>query len=176
MSSGHPDPTVGSSPLVRAALCAAAALAPAAAPAAAAASLALSPQRAEAQQAIVAGTVVAEAGQRPLADAQVVVEGTTLGAATDANGRFRIAGVTGSQVRLTVRRIGYRPATVDARVGDTDIRVTMAERAVELNQVVVTGTAGVAEKRAIGNAVSSVKVSDIAATQPVRNVQDLLTG
>jgi TonB-linked SusC/RagA family outer membrane protein len=79
-------------------------------------------------------------------------------------------------VRLTVRRIGYRPSTVTARVGDTDLRVVLAERAVELNQVVVTGTAGVAEKRAIGNAVSTVKVSDVVATQPVRNVQDLLTG
>jgi TonB-linked SusC/RagA family outer membrane protein len=176
MSSGRssPDPCVGPSPLARAVLLAAAAFSPAAAPAAAA--LALVPSRAVAQQGVVSGTVVAEGAQRPLADAQVLVEGTTLGGATDANGRFRIAGVSGTEVRLTVRRIGYRPTTVTARVGDSDLRITLAERAVELNQVVVTGTAGVAEKRAIGNAVSTVKVSDVVATQPVRNVQDLLTG
>ena len=127
-------------------------------------------------QGAVAGTVVAEGSQRPIADAQVSVEGSPLAAATDASGRFRIAGVTGAEVRLTVRRIGYRPATVTARVGATDVRVVLGERALELSQVVVTGTAGAQERRAIGNAVSTVRASDVVATQPVRNVQDLLTG
>jgi hypothetical protein len=90
--------------------------------------------------------VVAEGSQRPLADAQVSVEGTTLGAATDASGRFRIAGVTGTEVRVTARRIGFRPTTVTARAGQTDLRIGLAERALELSQVVVTGTAGVAER------------------------------
>src|SRR5438067_1848065 len=129
-----------------------------------------------AAQGIVAGIVVTQGGQRPLADVQVVVEGTTLGAATDASGRFRITGATGATVRLTARRIGYAPTTVTARVGQTDVTIAMAERVLELNQIVVTGTAGVAEKRAVGNAVSVVKAADIVATQPVRNFQDLLTG
>jgi TonB-linked SusC/RagA family outer membrane protein len=132
--------------------------------------------RAQAAQGVVAGLVVAEGTQRPVADAQVSVEGTTLGGATDANGRFRIAGVAGAEVRITVRRIGYRPNTVTARVGATDVRVTLSERALELSQVVVTGTAGVAERRAVGNAVSTVNASDVVATQPVRSLQDLLTG
>jgi hypothetical protein len=58
--------------------------------------VAVAPARAVAQQGVVAGTVVAEGSQRALPDAQVVVEGTTLGAATDASGRFRITGVTGT--------------------------------------------------------------------------------
>jgi TonB-linked SusC/RagA family outer membrane protein len=129
-----------------------------------------------AAQGVVAGSVVTQGGQRPLGDVQVTVEGTTLGASTDASGHFRIAGVTGATVRLTARRIGYAPTTVTARVGQTDVAIVMNERALELNQVVVTGTAGVAEKRAVGNAVSTVKAADVVATQPVRNVQDLLTG
>ncbi|GLC27950.1 SusC/RagA family TonB-linked outer membrane protein [Roseisolibacter agri] len=131
---------------------------------------------AQATQGIITGVVVAEGTQRPLPDAQVSVEGTTNGAATDANGRFRVAGLTGTEVRLTVRRIGYQPATVTARVGATDVRVTLRERALELSQVVVTGTAGVQERRAIGNAVSTVNVAEVTATQPVRNFSDLLTG
>lgn len=127
-------------------------------------------------QAAVAGVVVAEASGRPLPDAQIQVEGTSNGAATDAAGRFRIGGLTGTQVRLVVRRIGFRPTTITARVGDQAVRVALAERATELSQVVVTGTAGVAEKRAIGNAVSQVNVADVVQTQPVRNVADLLTG
>ncbi|MHB1225572.1 MAG: SusC/RagA family TonB-linked outer membrane protein, partial [Gemmatimonadaceae bacterium] len=49
-------------------------------------------------------------------------------------------------------------------------------RAVELDQLVVTGTAGGTESRAIGNAVSQIKASDIVATQPVQNLQQLLNG
>jgi TonB-linked SusC/RagA family outer membrane protein len=152
------------------------AVATAAAPALLAAVALPSPAAAQATQGVVAGVVVAEGSQRPLADAQVAIEGTTLGAATDATGRFRVANVAGPTVRLTVRRIGYQPATVTARVGATDVRVTMRERALELSQVVVTGTAGVAERRAVGNAVTTVRAADVTATQPVRSVQDLLTG
>ncbi len=169
-TAGHP---FGSLPRALAALLAAAA------PPAGAVALPLAvPATVAAQpaQGPIAGVVVAEGTQRPLADAQVSVEGTTIGAATDATGRFRLVNVTGPTVRLTVRRIGYQPATVTARVGATDVRVALRERALELSQVVVTGTAGVQERRAIGNAVSTVKVTEVAATQPVRNVSDLLTG
>jgi TonB-linked SusC/RagA family outer membrane protein len=124
----------------------------------------------------VSGTVVAAGAGTPLADAQVTVEGTTGGTSTDANGRFRLGGLVGETVRLAVRRIGYRPTTEVVRVGTTTVRIALAERAVDLGQVVVTGTAGLAEKKAIGNAVSTVKASDIVATQPIRSFQELLTG
>ncbi len=124
----------------------------------------------------VAGTVVAERGAAPIPQVQVAVDGTGLGTSTDASGRFRIGGLTGAEVRLIARRVGYRPATVTARVGATNVTIVLTERTIELEQVVVTGTAGVSAKRAIGNAVSTVRAADIVATEPVRNVQDLLTG
>lgn len=125
---------------------------------------------------VIGGTVLTEGTLQPLAGVQVTVSGTELGALTDASGSFHITGASGGQVELQARRIGYRPATVTARVGQTDVRITMAARAVELNQVVVTGTPGGTESRAIGNAVSQIKASDIVATQPVQNLQQLLNG
>ena len=133
-------------------------------------------QQAPAGQGVISGVVLAEGAQRPVADAQVSIEGTTLAAATDAAGRFRIANAPAGDVRITVRRIGFRPATVTARAGQADLRIVLGERALELSQVVVTGTAGVQERRAIGNAVSTVRAAEVTATQPVRNVADLLTG
>jgi hypothetical protein len=41
-----------------------------------------------------------------------------------------------------------------------NVRIVLTERALELTVVVVTGTAGVAEKRAIGNAVSTVNAAE----------------
>ena len=127
-----------------------------------------------AQEGVVAGTVVAERTGAPIPDVQVLAEGTQRGAASDAAGRFRIAGLSGDSVRLVVRRIGYRPLTVGARVGDLNVRIALVERAVELNTVVVTGTAGATTRREIGNAVSQIKASEVVATAPVSNVQELL--
>ncbi len=136
-------------------------------------------QRPAAGTGVVTGVVLAEGSQRALPDAQVSVEGTTLGTTTDASGRFRIAGVnaaTGTDVRLVVRRIGYEARTMTARVGGAPAQVAMIERVLELNQVVVTGAVGETQRRAVGNAVSNIDAAQVVATQPVRNFQDLLTG
>ena len=126
---------------------------------------------------VVAGTVVAERSERPLTGVQIAVDGQPgKGAVTDASGRFRIAGVTGTQVTVTARMLGFRPATQTVTVGTTTVRFALAERALELNQVVVTGTAGGQQKRAIGNSIASVNAADVVATAPVPTVQDLLNG
>jgi TonB-dependent SusC/RagA subfamily outer membrane receptor len=125
----------------------------------------------------IAGTVVNEKNGSPIGDAQIMVEGRNIGTTTDNAGRFRLAGLTGSgQVQITVRRIGFQPRTVGATIGDASVRIAMSERAMELTSVVVTGTAGVAEKRAIGNAVSTVNAAEVVATQPVNSFQELLNG
>ncbi len=126
---------------------------------------------------VIAGTVVNERGT-PVSDAQLGVEGqSAVGTSTDASGRFRLVGLTGGgTVQLTVRRIGYQPRTLPATIGATDVRIVLVERALELSGVITTGTAGVAEKRAIGNAVTTVNASEIIATQPINSFQDLLTG
>lgn len=129
-----------------------------------------------AQQGTLAGIVVTEQSLQPLPNVQVSVEGTTLGAVTDAGGRFRIVGITGTEVTLVARRIGYQPATRRVTVGAEDIRLSMAARAIELDQVIVTGTAGATEKRTIGNAVSQIDAAEVTATQPIPNVQSLLQG
>ena len=129
-----------------------------------------------AQQGTVGGVVVSAASGAPVPGTQVFVAGTATGTTTDANGRFRIGGLSGDSVTLSIRRIGFQAATRRARVGDVELRIGIVERALELSQVVVTGTAGNAEKKAIGNVVTTVNAADIVATQPVRSFQELLTG
>ncbi|HET6703180.1 MAG TPA: carboxypeptidase-like regulatory domain-containing protein, partial [Gemmatimonadaceae bacterium] len=100
----------------------------------------LAPVIAVAQQGTVAGVVVKAGVLTPVEGASVRVQGTTFGASTDAAGRFRITGLSGDQVTLEVRRLSFQPATQLARVGDVAIRIVLTEAAVELDQVVVTGT------------------------------------
>jgi TonB-linked SusC/RagA family outer membrane protein len=129
-----------------------------------------------AAQRVVSGTVVTQAGQRPLADAQVGIEGTTLGASTDASGHFRIANVPGDTARLTVRHIGYQPTAMTVRVGAANVVIQMAERALELNQVVVTGTPGATQRRALGNAVTNIDAASVTEVAPIQSMQQLLNG
>ena len=129
-----------------------------------------------AQSGTIAGVVVAEGALSPISEAQVRVANTTTGTTTDAAGRFRLTGLTGTDVSIEIRRLGYRPTTVTARVGTMDLRIQLPEKRVELDAVVVTGTAGATERRAVGNAVSTIKASEITDLAPVGNIQGLLNG
>ena len=141
--------------------------------------LLMMPHGARAQSGTVSGTITAEGAgtQRPLAGAQVVVEGVAgKGAVTDGSGKFTITGLSGSTVILSVRLIGYRPGTDTVSVGSTDLQFTLSERTLELNQMVVTGTAGGAQKRELGTAVVAVDAVDVLDQTAVTNVEGLLNG
>ncbi|HTG49132.1 MAG TPA: TonB-dependent receptor plug domain-containing protein, partial [Gemmatimonadales bacterium] len=129
-----------------------------------------------AQQDVVAGTVVDAHTGRALAGVQVVVEGTQLGALSDPNGAFRITGLSGTTVQLRAIMVGYRPLTQTVRVGDTRVRLELTETAIELNALVVTGTAGGVQKRALGNSISQVNAAQVTETAPIKSTQDLLNG
>jgi TonB-linked SusC/RagA family outer membrane protein len=125
---------------------------------------------------VVAGTVFDAKSGLPLPDATVAVLRTTLAARTGTRGEFRITNVEGTQVRLRVTRLGYIANEVNATVGATNLRVDLSEMAVKLDAVVVTGTAGEAQKRSLGNAVGSIDMkAQLALTGPPAKLQDMLS-
>ncbi len=130
----------------------------------------------QAQGNSVGGTVVNERSLRPLSGVQVVIEGTGRGTITNAAGRFQFVGLSGTQVTLRVVRIGYEPVTRTVEVGDNAVDIALSERAVSLDEIVVTGTAGGTEKRKLGNVVSQINAADVVETQPVNNVTEVLNG
>jgi TonB-linked SusC/RagA family outer membrane protein len=135
------------------------------------------PQHARAQGGTVSGTVLTVASQRPLPGAEVGVQGVPgRGAVTDASGRFTLTGLSGTTAILDIRLIGYRPLVDTVTVGTTTLRVELTETAVELNQTVVTGTAGGAQKRELGTSVATVNVADAEAQTAVPTVEGLLNG
>ncbi len=139
--------------------------------------LVVAPRAARAQSGIISGTAVDAGSQRPLPNVQVSVQGQAgRGAVTDASGRFRIAGVTGTSVTLDARLIGYRPETRTASVGATDVRFLLSARAVELNQLVITGTAGGSQRRELGTAVAQVDVANVTSKTAVPSMDALLNG
>ena len=129
-----------------------------------------------AQAAAIAGVVIDDATQQPIAGAQVVVVGTTRGTLTDTRGRFRIDAATaaGQSVQLRVVMLGYRTVTQEARAGEANLRIALAQTAIEFDALVITGTPGGTQKRAIGNDVTQVSAVKIMEKAPVSDVQQLL--
>ncbi|MBI4421681.1 MAG: TonB-dependent receptor plug domain-containing protein, partial [Gemmatimonadetes bacterium] len=119
--------------------------------------------------------VVTDDRANPIPRARVAVAGTTLQVLTDERGRFRLENVDGNEVTLQVTLIGYRPVSQIARVGTGEIQILMTPAAVNLDEIVVTGTAAGTQLRAIGNVVSTVDAAKVLATMPVPNVEQLLS-
>ena len=135
--------------------------------------LALLASHAVAQQE-VAGIIVDARSNRPIEGVSVAVEGTTTAARTDAQGRFRLANLSGAQVTLRVIRIGYRPLSELVQVGDMALRLEIQEQAVNLGEIVVTGTAGGQERRSLGNSISTVRAADIQELAPAPDISSLI--
>jgi TonB-linked SusC/RagA family outer membrane protein len=131
---------------------------------------------ARAQAGTIAGTVIDAKSRLPLADVSIRVDGATSVARSGTRGEFRLSNLPGTTARLRLARIGYQPSTVDARVGDQAVRVEMTEMSVQLDAVVVTGTAGEAQRRTLGNAVGRVDVAtSLALAGPPAKLQDMLS-
>ncbi len=124
----------------------------------------------------VSGVVVRAASGTPLNGVQVGVVGAPRGTITDENGRFVIANLQGDSVTLRAKLIGYKPSDVRVAVGSANIRIALDVAALQLDEIVVTGTPGATQQRAIGNAVSSVSAEQLTDKAPIADVDELLQG
>jgi TonB-linked SusC/RagA family outer membrane protein len=140
------------------------------------AALALLPAAARAQDSTLAGTVVSAATSVPLDGARVTIDGTPLVQTTDADGRFRFPDVRGTRVTLRVVRIGYQPVATEVAVGATDLRLTLRESTVQLDELVVTGQPGGTERRAVGNSIATIDAPAALELSGSGDVGNLING
>jgi len=113
----------------------------------------------------------------PLAAAQVSIEGTSQGVLTGANGRYRIEGVSAGTYVVVAQRLGYQvgrqPVTVGS-AGAAEVDFSLAEEALALDEVVVTGTPGGSRRRALGNAVASLDIETERQLSAAPGIEGLL--
>ncbi len=131
------------------------------------------------QTGTIAGQVSSAQGGQALAAAQVYISNLDIGVLTQANGRFILLNVPAGRHTVTAERIGYRVATIEVLIepGQTVVQNFMlTEEALQLDEVIVTGTAGGSQRRAIGNVVAAVDVSQISASAPIVQIEDALIG
>ena len=127
----------------------------------------------------IAGLVVDGSSGQPLASAQVYIPDLNSGVLTQLDGRYLLLNVPVGTHPVRFERIGYRAMTVEVTVtaGATARQdFTVTEDALQLDEIIVTGTPGGTQRRAIGNAVARLDASELAAVRPIRNMQDLVQG
>jgi TonB-linked SusC/RagA family outer membrane protein len=132
-----------------------------------------------AQTGSVAGRVLDAQSGQVVPAAQVFIADLDIGVLTQQNGSYILLNVPAGPREVTVQRIGYRQVAQSVTVvaGETavlDFRIT--EQALQLDEIIITGTPGGTQRRAIGNTVSTVGVSDITQDVAITNFQDLLSG
>ena len=122
-------------------------------------------------QATVSGTVTDGSGN-PLIGANVLVEGTAIGAATDIDGLFSINYNPEGEYTLVVSYFGYKDQLLTT--SDTqDLNFILQQDVFDMDKVVVTG---IASERSIGNtevSVSRVDASELSETNSFSDMGQL---
>jgi TonB-linked SusC/RagA family outer membrane protein len=138
----------------------------------------VAPAIAFAQDIILTGSIKSTT-QAPISSAFISIPQLSLTQVANASGEYRFvipAARAGQQVTLEARSIGHQSTTVPVtlRAGTITQNITMAVRAVQLDEVVVSGTAGRQERRAQAAAVASIDATDVIQTAPITTVASLL--
>lgn len=121
------------------------------------------------QKAKVTGTIT-DANNEPIAGVNVVIEGTTLGTVTDADGRYSID-IPGSNAVLTYTFVGYVTQKIPY-TGQATIDVKLVEDVTSLQEIVVVGY-GTTKKSDISGSVASVNAADMMKRVPTNILQGM---
>jgi len=127
-----------------------------------------------AQTGTISGKIADAKTGEEIIGANVSIQGTQVGAATDLEGNFKISNVKPGTYSLLVTFITYKTHTIPDVVVEagkiTTINVSMQEDATELEAVVVQGAREINNDFALINAIKESKlvVSGISAEQIVR--------
>src|SRR6266487_1275962 len=128
-----------------------------------------------AQTGTIEGAVKNAVTGEAIVGAEVTIGGTNIGTRTGTGGRFTLVNVAAGLREIRVLAIGYKVATVPVtvtadQVNTVDVALTLS--VLQLDAVVVTGTAGQARVREVGNSIAQVNVSQVK--DPPVNMDQLL--
>jgi TonB-linked SusC/RagA family outer membrane protein len=137
----------------------------------------ISGARALSAQGTITGRVTASEGGDALADARVMVVGTSVAATSGTDGRYTLRNVPAGAQQVRVLRVGYQekkqPASVAAGQSAT-LDFTLNRAIVQLQEIVTTAT-GEQRKVELGNSVATLgDVSKRVEQQSITTMADLL--
>ena len=128
---------------------------------------------AQAQTRQVTGTVLSAADRSPLPGVSVLVKGTSVGTATDSEGKFSLP-VAGDAAVLVYSFIGFESVEVRVGSGSTAEPVRLKEKSTDLNDVVVVGY-GTQRRQDLTGSVASITAAQVAEV-PIARAEQILQG
>ncbi len=133
----------------------------------------------------IIGTIVDKQNGEPLIGANILLEGTTIGAASDINGNYRIANIPAGTYNLIGSMIGYTKMTVtNVEIKNTELvklDLVLVSEAIETEEVVVTARmilnneASLLKDRQKSNSVSDAISSELISRSGSSNAGDAMT-
>ncbi|MBM4161830.1 MAG: TonB-dependent receptor, partial [Ignavibacteria bacterium] len=130
-----------------------------------------------AQTGKITGMVTDARTNEPLVGANVVIEGTSMGAASDFEGFFTILSVPPGSYRLRASIIGYAAATlVDVRVNigqTTELAFRLSEAAIQAQEVVIIASQPVVQKD-VSSSQLNLNFREIEHLPSVRTISNVI--
>lgn len=123
----------------------------------------------------ITGRVTDAIKGEPLYGANVILEGTSLGAVSDFNGDFYIINVSPGKYTMLVRMVGYESARVEAQVSTNrtfDVPIRLRETVIQGQEVVVTASK-ISIKKDQTSSIKNVS-SDQISIMPVQEVSQVI--
>ena len=126
----------------------------------------------KAQQQNVTGRVL-EANDEPLAGVTVMIDGTTRGTITDADGKFTLM-IDGNQTDINLSYVGYLTKKIKVRARQANLVIYMQEDAILLDEAVVIGY-GTQKKVNLTGAVATIDNKSLE-NRVAHSVSNMLQG
>jgi TonB-dependent receptor len=122
----------------------------------------------------ITGVVTDRKTGESLPGANVFLEGTSIGAATDIEGKYRIPRVPSGSFVVVVKYIGYADAKMNVNVaGETvNLNIQMEFAALEGETVVVTAQAE-GQMAAINQQISSLTIKNVVSAARIQDIPDV---
>lgn len=124
----------------------------------------------------ITGRVTETETGKPVAHAQVAIEGTHSVTTTDQDGAYTFARVPAGRYMVTARVLGYGAARLLVTVpenGAATANLTLSAIPTRLQELVTTGS-GDRAKYEVGNSIATINADSVTRTTPIRNISDLL--
>jgi len=131
----------------------------------------------QAQTGTIRGRLVNAQSLQPIAGAQVSIAALNIGTLSAADGSYNLVGVPAGNHTVRAQFIGYRTAVNEVTVtpgAAIELNISLSLDALALDEIVVTGTPGGTQRRAIGNVVERIDVAGDMETSRPNQMQDLL--
>ena len=129
----------------------------------------------------VSGQVSDSLSRTPLSGAEVLLgdvgTANVRSTRTTAEGRYTFSNVPAGLTTVSVRMVGFAPKAQRVTVRDgeaTTADFAVSQRTTQLDQVVITGTGGVTQRRAVGNVIETIDAKSVLETGAPRTIDQLV--